>query len=151
MRHTTCLKINILHERETVHLLGLWFSNFFLPSTAISSSGDSSLSLQLYTGSRVTVQTLAYHLWYVDCNLGMPVLEPLIHLNTTVLINKGSDLETTVSFYLSLGGFTFSVFGFSSSSYQLNATCTVPQFFAEILLTREACGISGSPCFMFYR
>lgn len=131
---------------KTVHLLGLWFPNFFLPSTAISSSGDSSLSLQLYTGSHVTVQTLAYHLWYVDCNLGMPVLELLIHLNTTVLINKGSDLETRVSFYLSLGGFVFSVFGFSSSSYQLNATRAVPQFFTEIFLTQEACRVS---CFMF--
>lgn len=104
---------------KPVHLLRLWwFSNFPLPSTAISNSGDSSLSPQLYEGSQVTLQTLAYHLWYVDCNLGMPVLELLIHLNTTVLINKGSNLETTVSFYLSLGGFIFSVFRFSSSSYQ---------------------------------
>lgn len=129
---------------KTVHLLRLWwFSNFPLPSTAISNSGDSSLSLQLYKGSQVTLQTLAYHLWYVDCNLGMPVLELLIHLNTTVLINKGSDLETTVSFYLSLGGFIFSVFGFSSSSYQLNVTCTVIQYFIEMLSTQEAYGISG--------
>jgi len=135
---------------QTVHLLGQRFSNISLPRTAISSSGDRSLILQPDAGSCVTVQTLVYHLWYADCNFGMPVLELLIHLNTTVLTNKGSDLETTVSFYLSSGGFIFSVFGFSSSSYQLNATHAVPQFFAEIFLTREACGISGSPCFTFY-
>lgn len=78
------------------------------------------------------------------------MLELLIHLNTTVLINKGSDSETAVSFYLSLG-FVFSVFGFSSSSYQLTATCVVPHYFIEILSTHEACGISGYPCVMFYR
>lgn len=77
---------------------------------------------------------MVYHLWNVDCNLGMPVSELLIHLNTTVLINKGSNLETTVSFYLSLGDFIFSEF-FFSNSYQLNATCTVPQFVTAILLT----------------
>lgn len=79
--------------------------------------------------------------------LGSAVLKLLIHSNATVLINKLSDLETTVSFYLSLGGFIFSVFGFSISSCPLNATCTVPWFFTEILLTWEAWGILGSSPF----
>lgn len=75
------------------------------------------MCLEADTG--LLVAQTVYHLWYVDCSLGMPVLELLIHLNTAMLINKGSDLETTVSFYLSLGDFIFSVFVFSSYFYRL--------------------------------
>lgn len=137
-------KMNILLERESC--LSVRMMIFKLPcQLLLSATVVIAVSAWSCTwGHKSPLQTLVYDLWYLDCNLVMPVLELFIHLNTTALKNKGSDLETTVSFSL---GFIFSVFGFSSSSYWLTATCV----FIEILSTHAACGISGYPCVMFYR
>lgn len=70
MRHTFCLKI-ILNEKEKCSIPRTRIFEHFLAKCCHQSCGDSSLSLQLHTGSHVRGQVLAFHLWYVDCNLGV--------------------------------------------------------------------------------
>lgn len=150
MGPTTCLKTNILHERENCSSLRTTIFKPFLVRYCHQQQWwqqpQPAAPYRLTChGADTCVQLVVCRLQLGTACIG--ALNPFKY--TTVLINKGSDLETTVSLYLSLGGFIFSVFGFSSSSYQFNATCTIPQFFAETLLTWKARGISGSPHFMF--
>lgn len=138
MRHTICLKI-ILNEKKNCSVPRTTIFKVFFAKCCHQSCGYISLSLQLCTGSHSGGRSLhiTCGMWIATWECCIDALNPL----KCNCANKQSDLETTVSFYLSLGGFIFSVFGFSISPDPLSATCTVPWFFTEILLTWKACGI----------
>lgn len=70
MRHTIWLKWISCMKGKAVYLLGWWFSNFSLPTTAISNSSDSSLSLELYMGSQVTIADTCVWLVVFGLQLG---------------------------------------------------------------------------------